>query len=143
MPKNYTEEDRLSYTVHAIESECQLVPVGAFRMIAAHEIRYNEQYNGIRPHHLGLDNFVHFRYPLGSAAKQKIESVEAVFSPELFDKVENPSYWSAQPNLSQTLVTVRSLLWPGYVAYGWVNRQSFGGGYFGNGLKQVELPFYI
>ncbi len=112
-------------------------------MIAAHEIRYNEQYNGIRPHHLGLDNFVHFRYPLGSAAKQKIESVEAVFSPELFDKVENPSYWSAQPNLSQTLVTVRSLLWPGYVAYGWVNRQSFGGGYFGNGLKQVELPFYI
>jgi hypothetical protein len=40
-PKNYTEEDRLAYTVHAIEEECQLAPVGAFRMITSHEIRYN------------------------------------------------------------------------------------------------------
>ena len=40
-PKNYLEEDRLSYTVHSIEEECQLVPLGSFRMITCHEIRYN------------------------------------------------------------------------------------------------------
>ena len=35
-PKNYLEEDRLSYVVNAIEQECQLVPAGAFRMIPCH-----------------------------------------------------------------------------------------------------------
>ena len=35
-PKHYTEEDRLSYTVHAIEEECQLVPRGALKMVTTH-----------------------------------------------------------------------------------------------------------
>ena len=47
-PKNYTEEDRLAYTVHAIEEECQLVPLGALRMITCHELRYNEQFKGLK-----------------------------------------------------------------------------------------------
>ena len=36
VPKNYTEEDRLAYTVLAIEQECQLAPIGAFKMITSH-----------------------------------------------------------------------------------------------------------
>lgn len=72
-----------------------------------------------------------------------LESVEAVFSFELFDKIENPSFWSAQLNTTQTLGTVRSLLWPGYVSYSFLNKNAFGGVYYGNGLKQTELPFYL
>ena len=40
-PKSYTEEDRLAYTVNAIEQECQLAPLGVFRMTTSHELRYN------------------------------------------------------------------------------------------------------
>lgn len=48
--KSYTEEDRLAYTVNAIEEECQLAPVGAFRMATSHELRYNEEFRGVRGH---------------------------------------------------------------------------------------------
>lgn len=71
-PKNFLEEDRLAYTVQAIENDCQLVPVGAFRMIAAHEIRYNDQFQGFSPRAFGLGSLAHFRYPQSSAAKEKI-----------------------------------------------------------------------
>ena len=72
-----------------------------------------------------------------------LESVEAVFSLELFDTIENPTYWSAQTNTTLTLGTARSLLWPGYIGYTFFNRPAFGGVYCGNGLKQAELAFFL
>jgi hypothetical protein len=66
-----------------------------------------------------------------------------VFSLELFDAIENPSYWSAQTNTTLTLGTVRSLLWPGYISYTFFNRPAFGGVYYGNGTKQAELAFFL
>lgn len=71
-PKNYTEEDRLAYTVGAIEQECQLAPLGAFKMITCHEIRYNDSFRPVSPYNFGLHQFVHFRYPQSSEAKKKI-----------------------------------------------------------------------
>ncbi len=38
---------------------------------------------------------------------------------------------------------MRSFLWPGYLAYLFTTRNVFGGVYFGNGIKNVDLPFYI
>lgn len=71
-PKNYLEEDRLAYTVLAIEQECQLAPIGAFKMVTCHEIRYNEQYRPSAPKDFNLNQFAHFRYPQSSEAKKKI-----------------------------------------------------------------------
>jgi len=34
--KNFTELDRLSIVVNEIEHDCQVVPVGAYRMIPTH-----------------------------------------------------------------------------------------------------------
>jgi radial spoke head protein 9 len=36
-------------------------------------------------------------------------------------------------------VTLRSLLWPGYVAYNRVHSNIFGGIYIGNGIKNSDL----
>ena len=41
------------------------------------------------------------------------------------------------------MISVRSLLWPGYLSYVFLKRNIFGGIYFGNGIKNVDLPFYI
>lgn len=71
------------------------------------------------------------------------EGVDAVFSYDILDPVSRQTAWSAQRNLTQSLGTVRSLLWPGYVAYAFFGRNAFGGVYFGNGLKQTELEFYV
>lgn len=113
-------------------------------MITAHEIRYNDKFQGLNPKSFSMEQFVHFRYPHTAAAKEKIgkiigylESPEAVFSFEIFDKVENKTFWSVQLNTLQSLGTVRSLVWPGYISYCLFNNRVFGGVYYGNGLKQT------
>lgn len=40
-------------------------------------------------------------------------------------------------------MTLRSLLWPGYVGYHRTNSNIFGGAYFGTGVKNVDLPFLL
>ena len=63
VPKNFTELDRLSYTIRAIENDCQIVPVGGFRMCELHELRYNECFKGLNCKKVCLKDFQHFRYP--------------------------------------------------------------------------------
>lgn len=46
-PKNFTELDRLAYTVRAIETDCSLVPIGAFKLTPSHELRYNDTFCGL------------------------------------------------------------------------------------------------
>jgi radial spoke head protein 9 len=38
-------------------------------------------------------------------------------------------------------ITLRSLVWTGYVGYHKANTQIFGGLYIGNGIKNVDLCF--
>lgn len=46
-PKKFTELDRLSYVVRTLEEECAVVPVGAFKLTATHELRYNDAFKGL------------------------------------------------------------------------------------------------
>lgn len=43
----FTELDRLAYVVRSIENDCSLIPVGAFRLTATHELRYNDTFEGL------------------------------------------------------------------------------------------------
>ena len=45
--RNLTEEDRLLYTVLAIENDCHIVPQGAFRMTPEHEVERNVAFRGL------------------------------------------------------------------------------------------------
>lgn len=57
-----TELDRLTYTVYAIENDCQLVPVGAFKMTPQHQVRRNEAFSGLSERDaVKVDNYLHFR----------------------------------------------------------------------------------
>ena len=40
-------------------------------------------------------------------------------------------------------VTVRNLVWQGYLAFQKLGTQEFGGVYLGNGVKQADVPFYL
>jgi len=51
--------------------------------------------------------------------------------------------WSLQSDPSGTKVTLRSLLWPGYVSYHRAHSRIFGGLYIGDGRKNVDLPFLL
>lgn len=51
--------------------------------------------------------------------------------------------WSIQTDESKTEITIRSLLWPGYVGYHRTNSTIFGGVYMGSGLRANDLQFII
>ena len=46
--KNFTELDRLSIVVHQIDHDCQVVPLGAFKMIPTHELISNPNFFGLK-----------------------------------------------------------------------------------------------
>lgn len=61
-PKDFNEIDRLTYVVHAIEVDCQVVPVGAFKLTQNHEMNYNSSFPGLTVEQANsLDHYQHFR----------------------------------------------------------------------------------
>jgi hypothetical protein len=72
-----------------------------------------------------------------------IESSQSIFRDDIFDQISDKFYWSVQPNTKNDLTTIRNLLWPGYLGYVFQERNIFGGIYYGNGIKNVDLAFYI
>jgi hypothetical protein len=63
VPKRYLKEiDRLTFVVYAIENDCQICPVGAFKMTSEHQVTRNESFAGLSKNEAHvLDNYMHFR----------------------------------------------------------------------------------
>lgn len=63
MPKrDLTELDRLTFVVYAIENDCQICPVGSFKMTSEHQVRRNEAFCGLaKDQAANLDCYAHFR----------------------------------------------------------------------------------
>ena len=146
-PKNLRELDRLGYIVRAIENDTHVVPEGAFRLTPSHEVRRGGAFSGLKGDELvDLGKYYHFRNVQTQEKKEKLEREDAVFMPDFLDSVVDDSpqgSWSLQVDSSRTRATLRSLLWPGYVAYHRVNTGLYGGIYIGNGLKNSDLPFML
>lgn len=61
-PKAFTELDRLAYVVRAIENDCAVVPVGAFKLTPTHELRHNDSFRGVSLADIANPaSFQHFR----------------------------------------------------------------------------------
>ena len=45
--RNFTELDRLHYTVLAIENDCHIVPKGSLKLTSKHEVRRNHAFTGL------------------------------------------------------------------------------------------------
>lgn len=59
---NFTELDRLLYTVRAIENDCHIVPKGSVRLTDCHEVRRNPAFRGLAPSEaLSISGYHHFR----------------------------------------------------------------------------------
>lgn len=46
-PKELTEIDRVRFVVCAIENDCQVAPIGSYKMTAQHQLRRNEAFKGL------------------------------------------------------------------------------------------------
>jgi len=71
---------------------------------------------------------------------------DAIFKADFLDPISDDlpiGSWSLQSDNSKTQITLRSLLWPGFVAYHRANSPIFGYAYFGNGIRNDDLPFLL
>lgn len=146
-PKNFTELERLSVVVRCIESDCQLVPEGAFILTPARELGCNPLFKGLSRLQLrDLANYAHFR-PVKSLEKREL--MDRGVTPDVtnfLDSVEKDmpkGCWKLQLDASKTQVSIRSLYWPGYIAFAVADTSTFGGFYAGDGVKNRDLPFML
>lgn len=119
--KDLTEVDRLRFVVSAIENDCQICPVGSFKMTAQHELRRNEAFQGLsESESLNLNSYAHFRNVQADQNKRKLDEPSAPFNKQFLESIsrDRPSgCWNLQHDLQKETVLVRSLLWPGYHFY--------------------------
>jgi radial spoke head protein 9 len=142
-PKNLSEIDRLVYIVKAVENDCFIVPIGAFRMTPVHQVRRNEAFKGLKDTESDvLSNYMHFRNAQTDEKKAALDEANAPFDFNFLEDIcdDMPKgCWILQK--TNKLVIIRSLSWPGYYFYHKFGTNKFGSIYMGDGLKNDELPF--
>jgi radial spoke head protein 9 len=147
VPEKFTELDRLAYVVRAVEFDCAVLPIGAVKLTPAHEMRFDQSFRGLNIDETNsLSNWQHFREPHSEEKKFAIQQEDAIFHKNFLDGLHDDrpkGCWSVQCDDSRVNVTVRNLLWPGFIAYHEAHSGVFGYAYFGNGLKNVDLPFML
>lgn len=86
--RSLIEEDRLLYTVLAIENDCQIVPQGAFRLTENHEVERNVSFRGLCENTcFSLEKYSHFRNCQNAEKIEGLKEDDAVFQPDFLDDV--------------------------------------------------------
>ena len=143
-PKELTEIDRLKYVVLAIENDCQVAPLGAFKMTCQHQVRRNEAFRGLTSaQSLSLDNYVHFRNVQNETNKVALDRPDAPFNNKFLESISQDlprGTWNFQHSPGDARIVLgRNLIWPGFHCYHVHNQNKFGSVYIGDGLKNLEL----
>lgn len=85
-PKDLTELDRLAFIVFAIENDCSIAPVGAFKMTPLHQVRRNEAFRGLSADQ-DLQSYLHFRNVQTQAYKDQLDQPGAPFNPNFLESI--------------------------------------------------------
>ena len=143
--KDLIELDRVNYIVHAIENDCQIAPVGAYKMTSEHQVRRNEAFKGLSSDNsLALSSYQHFRNVQTKEKKELLDQPGIAFDSNFLESIDadKPSKcWSFQHDMQVKTVLGRSLLWPGFNFYHALGTKKFGSIYIGDGMKNLELQF--
>lgn len=128
---DFTELHRLSYVIMSIDHDTSVVPRGAYKITPIHELRSDGLFHGLDIKESPILNmWNHFRLPESKEKRELIDRDEALFSSDFFDDLSQDvprGQWSIQFDSSNRNVTVRSLLWFGYIAFHECNSKVFGG----------------
>ena len=113
----FSEAHRLRYHVGEIDSECGVVPRGAFAVTPTHQIVANRGFAGLGATDASsLSSYCHFR-PATSAARHGVLARAAlVGAGDFLDPLSEDApagIWSVAITLSRASVQLRNLRWPG------------------------------
>ncbi|CAE8620592.1 unnamed protein product [Polarella glacialis] len=147
-PKKLTEADRLARLVQEIDFDTAAVPKGAHTLSASHSVVAANDFKGLTSSDAAaLTSYVHYRAPVSIAALRTLARVDAqAHAGNILDGLDGDQpkgCWAVRKDSTSDLVTLRSLSWPGYIAFHVPETKKFGGIYFGYAQKCYELPFLL
>lgn len=141
------EEDRLSAVIADIDSDVRIVPRGAYVKSPTGQVYKNRSFEGLSVAEAAkLCNFMHFREAVKQSAKSLLVKASLDQSIDFMDPIDEDipkGSWSLQFERGSGLVTLRSLLWVGYVFYHVPGSREYGSIYVGSGEKNMDLPFML
>eukprot|EP00931_Biecheleriopsis_adriatica_P065788 TRINITY_DN40261_c0_g1_i1.p1 TRINITY_DN40261_c0_g1~~TRINITY_DN40261_c0_g1_i1.p1 ORF type:complete len:306 (-),score=76.22 TRINITY_DN40261_c0_g1_i1:116-973(-) len=147
-PKKLSEADRLAQLVQEIDFDTSCVPRGAFTINEAHAVVPSLDFKGLSPaDSTALTSYVHFRAPVSIAALRTLARKDAqAHSQHILDGLDSDQpkgCWAIRKDSTSSLVTLRSLSWPGYLAFHVPESRKWGSVYFGYAQKDLSLPFLL
>jgi len=146
-PPPLTELQRLSQVVQEIDFDAAVVPKGSYALNEAHMVVPSSDFKGLGLTEANaLSSYVHYRPPTSVASLRALARTDIQFYSNFLDPLEGDlpkGCWSCRQDPSISLVTLRSLSWPGYVAYHVPLTSKFGSLYFGYAQKEKDLPFIL
>jgi radial spoke head protein 9 len=146
-PKNVTELDRLAYIINEIKCHCFCVPKNKIKYVPSGKMELNEGFSGLsKAEAFNLDNWQFARKATNPEIVAKISRGEQTYNSECLDKVSSAfpkNSWSIQEDVTGTLATLKSHLWPGFYSYHRVNTDISGFVYIGDGVRNSHLPFMV
>lgn len=141
------EEDRLSSIIAEIDGDVRIVPRASFIKTPTGEVVCNRSFEGLSVAESSkLCNYMHFREPTVLNQKSLLQRANLDKAIDFMDNLEEDiprGSWALQFERGSGLVVLRSLLWPGYVFYHVPGTRCLGSVYFGNGEKNLDLPFML
>ncbi|XP_024621868.1 radial spoke head protein 9 homolog [Neophocaena asiaeorientalis asiaeorientalis] len=141
------EETRLVSIIDQIDKAVAVIPRGALFKTPFGPIRVNRTFEGLSLSEAKkLSSYFHFREPVELKNKTLLEKADLDPSLDFMDSLEHDipkGSWSIQMERGNTLVVLRSLLWPGLTFYHAPRTKNYGYIYVGTGEKNIDLPFML
>jgi len=142
-----TEADRLAQLVQEIDFDTAAVPKGAHALNEAGVVVPSSNFQGLNAvEATSLEKFAHFRPPNSVAALRALARTDSQFYGNFLDTLDGDlpkGCWAVRQDPTAAVVTLRSLTWPGYIAFHVPGTKKFGGLYFGFASKSRDLPFTL
>jgi hypothetical protein len=144
-PPTVTEDTRLAVAVDTIEMECALAPTGALvaSLVDGH-LKANPNYKGIDlAAAKSLSSYVFVNCPTPTSLLAGVVPADPLSSLVSAKSVVPTGSLCTRYDEATGAVHVRSLLWPGHVAFVKPGSPVHGYCYFGNAMKNMDIAFML
>jgi len=142
-PVMVEETLRLACIVETIEKECAMVPCGALCMSATGAVVANPAFPGLSPPTAATAAgyvFLNKKKPTSVLAPAAAKSLDFLVS---CDDLVPKGALCPRFDEATGCVTVRNLVFPGFLAYTYPGTSMFGYCYFGTGEKNADIAFML
>lgn len=144
--KRLKEEDRLAATIFLINEEARIVPRGALFKRPDSVVIENLSFEGLTAlETYEQKSYLHFCKPKEKWNTNLLTRKDYNYALDFLDTIDvsiPKESWTIQVFEGRTVI-VKSLYWPGMVFYHHIQTPFYGCVYFGNGKKNLDVPFQL